>query len=237
MDMLLIKELKDMLQGSIGIKLILAAVLLFGGNVFFSQNNLAVYFTQEQPANTISETSFSEDIRGTYNKDEAQFVDVVIDEHTVEVRYLTRMFLPTATIESEAKYYIENNLLFGVDSAGGLEYFTQNDTVYFGVFQKEVLFNTKTDVVKKLNNQYVISKPIAENAWEVNLLYKKGNTLYIRTIDIVKDKQKLEQTIKTLPTSTVNNQKAYLLTPNQNQFKRFVSAKGFYDIITYTKAN
>ncbi len=213
----------------VGFILILCMIGLFGS----SQTINSVYFENPQPLNTKNTSSFSADVIGRYYKATDNIIDLVIDSTKIEVKYLVKMLLRMDEIKSNDKYYIKNNLLYGVNEKKGLEFFVKNDTVYFGVFQTETFFEqTDSSFIRKIGNKYVLNEK-KEDAWDVTVLYKKDTTLYIRTIDLIEEEEKVNKYLAPLTKKVINKEHTYISNPSVKKMKSFVSAKGFYDIIKY----
>lgn len=218
-------------------KSILLIIFIVIGVSFYSQEQIFSYFFNEsQPTQTKEINFFGSDIQGTYVKKNDEVVDIIIDSTQIEFRYITKMFLTTNEIENNKKYFFKNNLLFGVDSSQGLQYFIENDTVYFGIFQKETFFRLgENSVLKKVNNQYLLSEKKADGIWEVRLLYRKGANLYVRSIDIVEEEEKVNENLPKPSIKRLMGEKVYVSSPTKYELTKFIGAKGFYDILYYIK--
>lgn len=199
-----------------------------------SQGIYSLYFSEPQPVNTKNETVFGKDIIGIYQKEDSKLVDLVLEEKAIISRYLTPMYLTTDEIKQNPKYEFKNNLLQGVDSTKGLEYYIENDTVYFGIFKKDTLFKiTDSSFLRKQGIHYVLNQKNGE-VWETGLIYVKDTVLYLRYMDISQEEDKAKKYLNIKKTS-IKKEKVYLAKPTQQNFISFVSAKGFYDIIKYIK--
>lgn len=216
-------------------KVLIFALFCVMLNVSSAQKIYSVYFSSPQPQKKVNKFFFDADIIGTYQKQDDELVDIVIDSTSVVVRYITAMFLTTSEINSNPKFEFKNNLLFGIDNSKGLEYFIENDTVYFGVFQKEVLFQiTDSTLLKKEGNDYFLNYK-TDDFWETVWLYSKDTTLYLRMIDITQEEEKVKKHLSPLTTDFLKKEKVYISSPSAKSFLTFVKEKGFYDIVKYTK--
>lgn len=200
----------------------------------FSQKIYSVYFSLPQPNEVVNKPFFDENVQGIYQKEDNKLVDIVIEEKAVISRYLTPMFLTTTEINTNPKYEFKHNLLYGIDSKKGLEYFIENDTVYFGIFKKDTLFSINdSSFLRKEGINYFLNQKKGIY-WETTLLYVKDTTLYLRTIDVVSEEEKAKKFLS-LKTTAINKEKIYIASPTTKSFLTFVSEKGFYDIIKYFK--
>jgi hypothetical protein len=199
-----------------------------------SQEIYSLYFEVPQPSNIENKGAFGEDIIGIYQKDNNKLVDLVVEQKAIISRYLTPIFLTTDEINKNPKYEFKKNLLHGIDSTKGLEYYIENDTVYFGIFKKDTLFAiNESSLLRKDGINYFLSQKKG-SVWEVSLVYVKDKNLYLRYIDVTQEEEKANKYLN-LSKKTINQEKVYLSKPTPKNFMSFVEVKGFYDIIKYIK--
>ena len=214
-------------------RFLILIVTLFSFHIDFSQKIYSVYFSASQPQKVKAKVFFDTDIIGVYKKQDNELVDIVIDSTEIVVRYIVPMFLTATEINSNDKFEIKNNMIFGVDENKGLEYFVDNDTLYFGVFQKDLLFSiTDSTILKKEGDNYFLNSKV-NDFWETTLLYKKDKTLYLRTIDVSEEEDKIKKNLSPLRTEIFKKEKIFVSSTSFKGFDSFVKEKGFYDIVKY----
>lgn len=215
-------------------KTLIIIAILIGVKTYSQEQIFSYYFDQPQPATVSDVNTFGEDIQGVYVKKDDEVVDIVIDSNRIEFRYITKMLLTTKEIKENEKYFFKNNLLFGVDSSQGLKYFIENDTVYFGIYQKELFFELNANTrIRKYGNQYILNEKKGDGIWEVRLLYKKGENLYLRSMDIAEEEEKANKILPKPEVKRLKGEKVYVSSPKKTELYKFIEAKGFFDILYY----
>ncbi len=199
-----------------------------------AQQETGVVFNASQPKDEPVLTTYFQDIIGTYEKEEDKYVSIIIDTNTISLEYLVRVSLPLKEVQDNPKYKLSGGRIYGIDSSKGLDFLLENDTVHFGIYQTEpfILFNENTEV-KKIGDKYIINQKNKQGLWDCTLLYKKDNKLFIRFIDPLKDKNKLKNNFNTIKSKKVNGKAVFVIDASSTSFKKFVDAKGFYEILTF----
>lgn len=218
------------------LKVIITTISFFSIQVFYCQQINSFFFNSPQPSGQESVNFFDVSVRGTYQKEDDKFVDIIIDSTVIYSRYFIKMYLTLNELETNEKYYTKDSLLYGIVENEGLKYMSFRDTLHFLVLQKDTFFYPKseTSALKKMDDKYYLNYKEVD-VWNTIQLYVKMDNLYIRLVDYPEEYDKINACFKNLSEKEINNQEAIVSENTREELKCFVQQKGFYDITTYKK--
>ncbi|HYG49980.1 MAG TPA: hypothetical protein VD905_03710 [Flavobacteriales bacterium] len=156
----------------------------------FGQEPSDFYFKEAQPRKEDELTRFPSSIRGLYknDKDTTRRLRITGDSISVEVP-----FVQYATLEEIAKknYEVRDTVLL-TPSGKQLPCLQKSDTVFFVDFAASVLFAcNETQIIKRVDDVYVLSKRKQDDKWECLLLYRENSKLCIAYFDFDKKTKEL----------------------------------------------
>lgn len=167
----------------------LKVLKIFGLTTFFlstqvllAQDNIEFYFKDAQPKKEDVLTRFPMQVRGLYksDKDTTRRLRITADSLSFEVP----MVRYASINELASKNYSITDST--ITSPSGKMYFsfTRLDTVYFVDYVQSVLFvQNETNVIKKIENHFILSKRLEEEKWECILLTLDQDKICIAYLD------------------------------------------------------
>ncbi len=220
-------------------KYLLIFILIISSYSFSAQKEpTSFYFGEAQPKAIQSVQQFDAEICGNYVLEEDSLTQLVITKDSI---YMQQSILFTLTKKdfkkSKGKYYIKDNLLFGIVNNEGIPYLQENDTTY-AIYKQTNNYYTPSlkTPLKKQNKTYFLNEQLDNNYFSSSLLFSFGKGIAIYSLDHEEVMPKIYN-FNQLDSLQLNDFKTYIAYPTLPEMNQFVQKKGFNDAVIFFKPN
>lgn len=199
----------------------------------FGQDPSDFYFKEPQPRKEDEITRFPGSIRGLYksDKDSTKRLRITGDTISIEVP-----FMQFATLsEIGKKNYAFRDSVLVTPKGKELRCLLKSDTVYFIDYATSILFAcNETQVIKRVDDVYVLSKRKDDEKWECLLIYQENAKLCVAYFDFDK-KQKELMDNKRIEKIKNGEENYFLANLKKKDFIKLVDNNYFPTKLYYTK--
>lgn len=203
-------------------------------NFAYTQEPTSFYFSEAQPATIVPSIKFDSSICGKYVLEDDSLVQIHITPDSIYMQQNVLFILSKKDFrKSKKKYYVENNLLYGIVDGKGLPCVIENDTTFAIHKQISNYFTpSQNAVLKKQNKTYYLNEKNEHGYYTTSLFYHFGKGIAIYSLDhelVMPEIRQFEQ----LDSLQLDNFKTYIATPSLNNMNSFVQKKGFKDVVIF----
>lgn len=199
--------------------------LYFLVSVVQAQDINDFFFEEAQPRKEDVLAHFPKNMRGLYKseKDSTRRLRITADSLIFEVPMV--QYALTSQL-AEKNYALRDTVLVNANGKV-LPCLLRSDTVFFVDFAQSVYFvRSPQNIIKAVNNTYVLSKQVAENKWECTLLYKDNEKMCVAYFDFEKNMADVKSN-KKIDVVKEGSAPYYLTTLRRKDFLKLVDKNYF----------
>jgi len=198
---------------------------VFCSNLIFAQEINEFFFEQAQPKKVDSYGKFPLSLRGLYKseKDSTRRLRITSDSLLIEVP----MAMFASPSELVQKNYTLQDTVLITDKGKTLPCLVKNDTVLFiDYVQSPIYFNSKSNLIKKNENIYVLNKQLENGFYTCMLLIDDGNKITIAQFDMDKKEIELSKN-KKIEKNTKTSSPFYIANLKWKDFSKLIESGYF----------
>ncbi len=215
-------------------KILTTLFLLLVCYIVHAQEPTSFYFSEAQPSQLETTSTFSPSICGKYVLEDDSLTQLYITPDSIYMQQNVLFILSKKDFrKSKKKYYTKDGLLYGIVQDKGLPYVVQNDTTFAIYKQINNYFTPSiTTPLKQQNKTYYLNEQTEHGHFSTSMLYHFGKGIAIYSIDhelVLPQIQKFEQ----LDSLQLDGFKTYIATPSLKDMNTFVQQKGFKDVVIF----
>jgi len=187
-----------------------------------------VYFETPQPINGKTEKKFHRKYIGKYKSSSTQGAFLEITKSNIITEYFWQEEYTTDGIDTMPNFEWKNDKLYRYDE---LQKYTRNgDTIIINQYSKEIIFDTKDDILKNYKKMYFLNKEYSDG-WNVQkLMLDNKDNLILSKISSSAEIEQLEQvtTVETIMhNDTSSSVDYYKVKPNDKEFEDIINGDFF----------